>query len=202
MSCSKFWLRSSGQRTLGDVTFVAKPLFTPGLLPTEFEVLEVMLFHILPCPGRQQKSKAEVASVVAIGLMEHWIFQNIYTIQKVKINQKMYLKGSMQFHFVLQRCIVKKILTLYNEFHNLINTPNQRRTSTWHEKILLPFVTKIQSCLDISCKDKVALRKQEKFHGVKMTENEEKFLNDQLGPRLMFCTTEVDRYKKYPSLST
>ena len=48
--------------------------------------------------------------------------------------------------------------------------------------------------MDISCKDKVALRKLESFYGVKMTEVEEKFLTDQLRPRLMLCTTEVDRY--------
>ena len=40
-------LRSSGQKTLGEVTFVARPTFTPGLLPTKREVLEVMLYHLL-----------------------------------------------------------------------------------------------------------------------------------------------------------
>ena len=42
-----------------------------------------MLFHILPSPGRTQLSKADVAEIVAVGLMEHWVFQNVYTIQKV-----------------------------------------------------------------------------------------------------------------------
>ena len=76
-------LRSAGQKTLGEVTFVAKAAFTPGLLPTMGEVLEVMLFHLLPSPGRRQMSKVEAAAVVAGGLREHWIYQNIYTIKKV-----------------------------------------------------------------------------------------------------------------------
>ena len=78
-----FRLRSSGQKSLGDVTFTAKLSFSPGLLPTQREVIEVMLFHLLPSPGRVQKTRLEAASVVAAGLMEHWIFQNVYTIQKV-----------------------------------------------------------------------------------------------------------------------
>ena len=45
--------------------------------------MEVMLFHLLPSPGRRQMSKVEAAAVVAGGLREHWIYQNIYTIKKV-----------------------------------------------------------------------------------------------------------------------
>ena len=51
----------------------------------------------------------------------------------------------------------------------------------------------IKTCLDISCKDQVALRRQEKHYGVRMTEEEHLFLADQLGPRKMLCTTEVDK---------
>ena len=78
-----FRLRSSGQKTLSDVIFTAKLSFSPGLLPTQREVIEVMLFHLLPTPGRRQQTRVEVASIVAAGLMEHWTFQNVYTIQKV-----------------------------------------------------------------------------------------------------------------------
>ena len=77
-------LRSSGQKILEEVTFLVKLSFSPGLLPTMKEVIEVMLFHLLPSPGRRQLSKAEASAVVAGALMEHWIFQNVYTIQKVR----------------------------------------------------------------------------------------------------------------------
>ena len=79
-----FRLRSDGQKKIGEATFVAKPSFSSGLLPTKKEVLEVMIFHLLPSVGRHQMSKAEAGGLVGGGLMEHWVFQNIYTIQKVQ----------------------------------------------------------------------------------------------------------------------
>lgn len=170
-------LRSSGQKTLGDVTFVARTTFTPGLLPTMKEVLEVMVYHLLPSPGRRQMSKGEAAGVVAGGLREQWIFQNIYTIQKMHI--------------------IKKVAHLYDEFTALNHTAQKKRTQAWVSNKLQPFLLKIQGCLDIFCKDQLALTKQEKFHGVKMTEEEHRFLQDQMGPRLMLCTTAVDRYKTF-----
>ena len=166
-------LRYSGQKILGEVTFVAKTSFSPGLLPTMREVLEVMLFHLLPSPGRRQMSKGEAAGVVADGLREHWIFQNIYTIQKVRIS--------------------KKVMDLYEEFTALSHTSQKKRTPAWNSNRLQPFITKLQGGLDIFCRDQSALKKQERFHGVKMTEEETKFVEDQLGPRLMLCTTAVDR---------
>ena len=78
-----FRLRSCGQKVLGDVTFTAKLSFSPGLLPTMKDVIEVMLYHLLPVPGRRQLSKGEAASTVTDGMVDHWIFQNVYTIQKV-----------------------------------------------------------------------------------------------------------------------
>ena len=69
---------------------------------------------------------------------------------------------------------------VYNWFHGLIYR-------------FMPFVEEIKTCLDISCKDQAALRRQEKLFGVKMTEEEHQFLADQLGPRKMLCTTEVDK---------
>ena len=166
-------LRSSGQKILGEVTFVGRPNFSPGLLPTMMEVIEVMLFHLLPSPGRRQISKEEAAAVVADGLREHWIFQNIYTIQKVRIK--------------------KKVMDLYEEFSALSRTSQSKRTKAWISNKLQPFLAKIKSALDIFCKDQLALKKQEKFHGVKMTEEEQRFMEDQMGSRLMLCTTEVDR---------
>ena len=184
-----FRLRSSGQKTLGDVTFVAKPHFSPGQLPSQREVIEVMLFHLLPgIPGRQPKSKDEAGNVVAGGLVEHWVFQNIYTIQKVGFSFQLFI----DFKF-LQRCVTKKIKDLYGDFTYYLNYPKKKQTENWVAKILQPFLMKIKTCLDIACKDPVALKKLEKFHGVKMTPEEHNFLEDQLGPRLMLCTTEVDR---------
>ena len=79
-----FRLRSDGQKIIGGVPFVAKLAFSSGLLPTQKEVLEVFLFHLLPAKGRFQLNRTVVAEIVASSLMEHWVFQNVYTIQKVQ----------------------------------------------------------------------------------------------------------------------
>ena len=84
-------------------------------------------------------------------------------------------------------------MKLYDEYSSLINTSKQRRTAAWMENKLGPFILKISGCLDIYCKDPDARKKLEKSFGVKMTEVEENFLTDQLGPRLMFCTIDVDK---------
>ena len=184
-----FRLRSSGQKTLGNETFIAKPHFTPGQLPSQKEVIEVMLFHLLPAvPGRQTMSRDEASSVVAGGLVEHWVFQNIYTFQKVRLSLQIVTKYKL-----FQKNVINKVKALYEEFAYNLNYPKKKRTDKWVAKTLQPFLEKVLNCLDIACKDPAALKKLEKFHGVKMTPEEFKFLEDQLGPRVMLCTTEVDR---------
>ena len=126
-------LRSGGQKILGEVTFMGRSNFSPGLLPTMMEVIEVVLF-------RRQMSKEEAAAVVADWLREHWIFQNIYTIQKLRIK--------------------KKVMDLYEEFTALSCTCKTKRTEAWISNKLQPFLTRTQSALDIFCKDQLALKKQ------------------------------------------
>ena len=89
--------------------------------------------------------------------------------------------------------MINKIKSLYDEFHRLTNTSQERRTEKWNQQKLTPFLDKLKICLDISCKDPVAIKKLEASHGVKMSPTEKEFLVDQLGPRKMFCTTEVER---------
>ena len=168
-----FRLRSQGQKLLEDEVFTAKLGFSLGLLPTQKEVIEGMIYHLISLPGRRQLSRSEAAAVVAEGLIDHWILQNIYTIQKVHVT--------------------KKITKLYEEYSALLNTSKQRRTPAWKDNKLSPFLTKLSSCFDIFCKDPEALKKLEVLHGVKMSKVDYDFLADQQGPRLMFCTTEVDK---------
>ena len=189
VTAMSFRLRSSGQKTLGDVVFIAKPHFTPGQLPSQKEVIEVMLFHSLPgIPGRRQMSRDETSNVVAGGLVEHWVFQNIYTIQKVRLSLQIVIQYKL-----FQQYVMKKVKGLYGEFIYNLNYPKKKQTDNWVAKTLQPFLDKVMTCLDIACKDPAALKKLEKFYGVKMTPEELKFLEDQLGPRVMLCTTEVDR---------
>ena len=170
---SKLRLRSGNQRRLGDVIFVARSFFSPGLLPSVKEVLEVMLFHLLHRKGVQSMSTVDAASLVAMGLSDHWVRQNVYTIN--------------------YRNIAPKIVKLYGEFMALVRTPMARRNDNWDTNKLNPFLMKARQCLNIACTDPIILRKQEKFYGVKMSEVERDFLEDQLTNREMFCTTDIDK---------
>ena len=42
-----FRLRSSGQKTIGNLTLVAKPNFTQGLLPTQVEINSTISFEYI-----------------------------------------------------------------------------------------------------------------------------------------------------------
>ena len=66
--------------------------------------------------------------------------------------------------------IVRKILKLYEKYFALKNMSKQKQSPSWQQNKLQPFLDRIDSCMDISCKDKLALRKLESFYGVKMTE--------------------------------
>lgn len=168
-----FRLRSFGQKTLGEITFNAKLGFSPGLLPTEKEVLEVFLYHLISLPGKKQLSRTEAAEVVARGLIEHWVFQNVYT------NQKQH--------------VVKKVLKLYEEYLSLSHTSQKKRTTGWNEKKLEPFSAKLSCCFNIYCTNPDGRKKLEQVFDVKMSKVEYDFVEDQLGPRLMFCLTEVEK---------
>ena len=166
-------LRSFGQKSLGDVTFNARLGFSPSLLPHCKEVLEVFIFNLLPMAGKKQLSRGEAAAVVAEGLIEHWIFQNVYTVRKY--------------------CVVNKLSKLYDEYISLTRIAQKQRTPVWKEKKLDPFLAKMSSCFDIYCKDPDARKNQEKLYGVKMSSVEYDYVQDQMGPRLMFCLTEVEK---------
>lgn len=93
----------------------------------------------------------------------------------------------------MQHRVIKKIKNLYDEYFHLKRVAKKKQTPAWQENTLEPFLVKIKACLDIFCRDALRLKRLEGFYGVKMTEEEKKFVADQLGPRLMLCTTEVCR---------
>jgi len=128
-----FRLRSVGQKTLSYDIFKPKLSFCSGILPTGKEYNEVLLYHLTPVKGRASICKEEAITLVARGLIEHWVIQNVYAIQKVAVRTK--------------------IRNLYGEFFKFTYTSQQRRTDKWKETTMVPFLDKIGHCLDISCKD-------------------------------------------------
>ena len=59
-----------------------------GVLPTKKMVIEVMLYLLHPRRvGQSQRSRSDVADMLASVLQEHWIFCNLYTISTKNIKK-------------------------------------------------------------------------------------------------------------------
>ena len=90
MESSHLHLRSANQKRLGNNVFTVKLGFKPGLLTTEKEVPEVLLYHMMPPKkkGHKQLSREQAYTSVAYGLIDHWTFQNVYTLTSKNIIKK------------------------------------------------------------------------------------------------------------------
>ena len=74
-----FSLRSATVQLLGDESFYSRDSFSPGLLPTGREVIEMMVHLLMPRgKGHHQNSKQEAALMTAGLLSEHWLWCNVY----------------------------------------------------------------------------------------------------------------------------
>ena len=168
-------LRSLASKDIAGVQYVEKFSFALGLLPLERDVIELMVYHRNPArAGRTQISKEEAALSVAHGLVDHWIWCNVYTVHPNNVQNK--------------------VLKLYKEFMGLVQARGNRQTANWKVNKADPFNARVSKTLfNIMVMDKDRRKRQEDFYEVKMTETEENFVKDQNTDRKMFCDTMVDR---------
>ena len=132
-----------------------------------------MLYLLRPeRAGQDQRSREEAALIVAELVQEHWLFCNLYTIATKNIRNH--------------------ILRLYGQFISLIQTRKQRQNKSYEEKAA-KFNNESKHLFDIFCTDTETRKKLEHMHGVKMTEMEWKFLDDQRSERKMYCENFVDK---------
>ena len=88
-----------------------------------------------------------------------------------------------------------QILRLHDEYKKLVSAPKSRRNSSWKEKVSA-FHSRVSSTLfDIVARED-RRRSQEAHYGVKMSNDEFRFLDDQRRERKMFCDSVVDRQWK------
>ena len=141
----------------------------------EKDVLEIMVYHTSPVrAGKKQLTKEDAAMLVADGLIDHWVWCNVYTLSR--------------------NPVITKILKLYAEFTSLVQTRPNKKPEHWRVTKAHPFNSRVSSYLfNILVKDKIRRKKQEEFYGVKMTDVEEKFAVDQINERKMFCEEMVER---------
>ena len=175
MSYRRFNLRSATVQNLAGVDFYAKDSFTPGLLPTGKEIIEMMVHHLMPRgKGYIQKNKHGAAEMISGLLSEHWIWCNIYPKSMVSI--------------------AKSVMNLYEGFKNLRYTSKARQTDTWMDTKAKPFLAMLEKGFDIAATDPDYIQKLEKVYRVKMTESENLFHQDQIhGERKMFCDDFIDK---------
>ena len=85
-------------------------------------------------------------------------------------------------------------MSLNHEFKKLQATPKDRRTNKWVEVKVQPFMKYLEEGLDIRTLDIAYRKKQEEQHGVKETEMENAFWEDQMrGNKIGHCDGFVDR---------
>ena len=168
-------LRSLTHKDIAGVKYPEKFSFDGGLLPLEKDVLQLMVFHMSPSrAGKNMMTKEEAAGLVADGLIDHWVWCNVYTIRHDNVK--------------------RKILKLWKEFMYLVRTRPKQKTDNWKVAKADPFNDRVAKTLfDILVKDKVRRKKLEEFYRVKMSEVEEEFVQDQNSERKMFCDKMVER---------
>ena len=168
-SIPTLFTRSQAKKTLGNVEYIEMADFPHGILPTRKDILRNMLYLLQPKrAGQVQRSKEEAGRILAEVVQEHWLFCNLYAIQSKHIK--------------------KHILRLYSDFLSLLNKRKPKKNAGYDRRVEL-FNQNAENLFDIFCVDQAVRKKLETLaHGVKMSEIEWKFLNDQRSDRKMICT--------------
>ena len=90
--------------------------------------------------------------------------------------------------------VAKVLRDLYEEFRALKKIPKPRQTEAWVQDKVEPWLGSLNVGLDIRTTDVGFRSRQEELFGVKETDVEEAFWNDQInGKRVGFCETFVDK---------
>uniref|UniRef100_A0A0K8RTD7 Uncharacterized protein LOC424740 n=1 Tax=Crotalus horridus TaxID=35024 RepID=A0A0K8RTD7_CROHD len=161
------------KKTLGTVDYVESSEFAQGILPTKKDVIQNMLYLLHPKrAGQAQRSKEDAAQLLAELLQEHWLFCNLYTIATQSIK--------------------KHILNVYEEFSKLYQSRKRRKNDLFIQKAD-DFNRSSEQLFDIFCTDTVTREKLEQYSGVKMTDTEWKFLEDQRNERKMYFEDFMDK---------
>ncbi|XP_043378294.1 uncharacterized protein LOC102946037 isoform X2 [Chelonia mydas] len=164
---------SKAKKTLGNIDYVESSEFSQGILPTNKDVIQNMLYLLQPKRvGQAQQSKEDAAQLLAELLQEHWLFCNLHTIATKNIKTN--------------------ILKMYEEFTKLYQTRKQRQNQSFTEKADT-FNRSSEQLFDIFCTDTVIRNEMEQCSGIKMTDVEWKFLEDQRSERKMYHKDFMDK---------
>ena len=164
--------RSSVQKQIDDVVYVPDSSFPNGKLPVEKVVIQAMMDLLEKEEGKPQRSMPDAAKILSKRLIEHWNFCTVYTIK--------------------ERHVVEKIIELYKEFKNNVQTRPGKRNDDWKQKMSQYNKRVTKTTFDISTSDKSRISKLEKEHGVDMGKNEDLFLEAQKSQK-GYCASSTDK---------
>ena len=133
--------RSRARKILSGYVYNEASDLPNGILPTKKQIIECMMYLLRPSTaGKNQRSKEDAAKILASVLQDHWLYCNIYTIDK--------------------RYISKKILDLYSRFQTNLNRPVSQQSDKWKSQ-MIEYNTSMELLFDIFCNDKTAKKKKE-----------------------------------------
>ena len=165
--------RSKARKILCDTVYTEASDLPNGVLPTKKHVVECMLYLLRPTrAGKVHRTKEDAAKVLASAIQDHWLYCNIYTIDK--------------------RYIAKKILELYTRFLLNIKRPASKQSDTWKSQ-MGGYNAEMEKLFDIFCEDECARKRKEQEFAIKMADMEWEFLEDMRKARIGFCEDQVDR---------
>ena len=153
-------LRSTYSQHLDTEVFQGREEFEGGLLPTERNVIEMMIWAVASRTGRKQVSAKAAAKLVAEILFDHWVWSNCYP-------KKL---GNIQ----------NQVENLYVEFKKLRETRTKKQTQNWKTEKVPAYLERIKQGFDISTYDANYLSKMESLYGVKMEEEDKQYRDDQV----------------------
>ncbi|XP_033631189.1 uncharacterized protein LOC117293082 isoform X2 [Asterias rubens] len=160
-------IRPKGNRTLGKVDYHEQAEFPPGILPTQKDVIQNMLYLLSPKrAGKAQRSRDDASQLLAERLQEHWNCCNIYTVHVKHIQEN--------------------ILAAYVKFMSLCQTRTDRQNERYFRNIA-EFNEQAEKLFDVFCRDEAVKNKKEILCGLPMpmTDMIVKFLQDQRSDRKM-----------------
>ena len=75
------YLRSKSKKTLHNATYTESSGFPPGVLPTNTDVIESMIYLMRPDrAGEKQRNVDDAAKILGYALRQQWEYCTVYTI--------------------------------------------------------------------------------------------------------------------------
>ena len=151
MNTGFYVTRSKTTRVLANVTYTETESFSAGVLPTQKNVVEVMMYLLRrDQAGKSQLTVEEASRMVACTLIEHWQYCNIYTVTEKYVKRKV-----LALHKQFKDKIKKSSMKFFQKLEKMQEFDN--------------FNAEMNTLFDIFCEDQQRRTSLEKLFCIKIT---------------------------------